>query len=658
MILFTRSEVTNDLLHYDASTGTSNVILDGGQLGLTNSGPSSSNRVNAIELFEEDTIIAGETFKAGEILISVESAATIEGVSAQVSDLVRLANITTGVGTTSAVADVVFQGSDFGFDAAHNWDALTILGEAADAPANEAPSFNGTLDEVVSYTEGQATVPALDTDATISDNELSMADDFGGATLTFERVGGGNPEDVFTPASGSSLDFSGTDVLLSGVSKGTFAVNNGTLTLTFAAGVTNADVNEILQSVGYRTSSSNPPASIDVQWTFNDGNTGAQGQGGALFARGTTTINFITVDTPPTGLSSGIEINNDGGNDTYLIANDGGAILGGATSLTFETTFSGTPSASTTPLISYAAGDAAGNDFYVQIEADGDLLLFVAGSNRTITGFDYSTLLDGDLHSLAVSWDNDFGSFAVFVDGQLESSGFLSRGSTIAGSAGNGELVFGNDQDSIGGDFEANQAFQGTFYDVRIWDSFRTEAEIQQFQNQKLDPANLPADLLANWQFDGFEGSEIVEVVSGNNLTVARASGTGFIASTPIVDLNIDEHSSNGTQVGYVIPTDSDANPPGSFTFNLVEDASGAFALDSSTGEITVANGSQLIFESNPSHDVTVEVTDAAGNTYDDVLTIVVNDVVNDRENTGPTFFVGDGDCNDRYRSKRHKQSI
>ena len=350
------------------------------------------------------------------------------------------------------------------------------------------------------------------------------------------------------------------------------------------------------------------------------------------------------VDTPPTDLSSGITINTDGGNDTYLIANDGGAILGGATSLTFETTFSGVPSTSTTPLISYAAGDSAGNDFYVQVEADGDLLLFIAGSNQTITGFDYNTLLDGNLHSLAVSWDNEFGSYAVFVDGQMENSGLLSRGNTIAGSAGNGGLVFGNDQDSVGGGFEADQAFQGTFFDVRIWDSFRTEAEIQQFQNQKLDPANLPADLLANFQFDGFnESGQIVEVVSGNNLTVAHASGTGFIASTPIADLNIDEHSSNGTQLGYVIPTDSDANPPGSFTFNLVDDASGAFALDSSTGEITVANGSQLIFESNPSHDITVEVTDAAGNTYDEVLTIVVNDVVYDSENTAPTFFVGDG---------------
>ena len=32
---------------------------------------------------------------------------------------------------------------------------------------------------------------------------------------------------------------------------------------------------------------------------------------------------------------------------------------------------------------------------------------------------------------------------------------------------------------------------------------FLEEPEIQQYQNQKLDPADLPSGLIANYQFDG-----------------------------------------------------------------------------------------------------------------------------------------------------------
>ena len=123
------------------------------------------------------------------------------------------------------------------------------------------------------------------------------------------------------------------------------------------------------------------------------------------------------------------------------------------------------------------------------------------------------------------------------------------------------------------------------------------------------------------------DSGEIVDVVSGNNLSVQSATGAGFIASTPIVDLNIDEHTTNGTQVGYVIPTDSGSDAAESFTFALLDDASGRFAIDANTGEITVADASQLDFEANSSHDINVEVTGADNISYNEVVTIIVNDL-------------------------------
>ena len=87
----------------------------------------------------------------------------------------------------------------------------------------------------------------------------------------------------------------------------------------------------------------------------------------------------------------------------------------------------------------------------------------------------------------------------------------------------------------------------------------------------------------------------------------------------------IDENSSNGSVVGSVSTTDPDAGE--TFTYALLDNASGRFAIDANTGQVTVANGSLLDYETNTNHNVTVEVTDSAGNTYNEAFNINVNDV-------------------------------
>ena len=91
----------------------------------------------------------------------------------------------------------------------------------------------------------------------------------------------------------------------------------------------------------------------------------------------------------------------------------------------------------------------------------------------------------------------------------------------------------------------------------------------------------------------------------------------------------IDENASNGTVVGTA--TGSDVDVGDSLAYSLVDDAGGRFAIDASTGAITVADGSLLDHEAAASHDVTVRVTDVAGASYDETFTIAVGDV-----NEGP----------------------
>ena len=92
--------------------------------------------------------------------------------------------------------------------------------------------------------------------------------------------------------------------------------------------------------------------------------------------------------------------------------------------------------------------------------------------------------------------------------------------------------------------------------------------------------------------------------------------------------LAVDENAGNGTGAGTVTATDAD-------TYSLTDDAGGRFAIDSVSGEVTVANGSLLNFENNTSHNITVRVTDSGGNTADAILAVTINDI-----NDAPTGSV------------------
>ncbi|GKS68322.1 hypothetical protein W03_03260 [Nitrosomonas sp. PY1] len=87
----------------------------------------------------------------------------------------------------------------------------------------------------------------------------------------------------------------------------------------------------------------------------------------------------------------------------------------------------------------------------------------------------------------------------------------------------------------------------------------------------------------------------------------------------------VTENAANGTSIGTVAGTDPDNGDTLSYT--LTNTAGGRFAINSSTGEITVANGTLLDYETATSHDITVRITDSGGLTYDKVFTINLTDI-------------------------------
>jgi len=175
-------------------------------------------------------------------------------------------------------------------------------------PVNDAPSIT-SLDatSVNTYTENGAPVQ-IDSNAVLADPELDGGNNWNGATLSVSRQGGANAEDVFSGT--GALTLSGGNVVLSGVTVGSYTQAGGLLTITFNASATAARADGVMQGLAYANSSDNPPASVTLAYTLNDQNANIngggvagsgqdQGNGGALIASGSITVNITPVNDAP-----------------------------------------------------------------------------------------------------------------------------------------------------------------------------------------------------------------------------------------------------------------------------------------------------------------------------------------------------------------------
>jgi Ca2+-binding RTX toxin-like protein len=135
-------------------------------------------------------------------------------------------------------------------------------------------------------------------------------------------------------------------------------------------------------------------------------------------------------------------------------------------------------------------------------------------------------------------------------------------------------------------------------------------------------------------RFTGVEGIETTGVAPAPTPPPNQAPS--------IVDLSassVYENAADGTVVGTVSATDPDAGD--TLTYALLDDAGGRFAIDSTTGEITVADGSLLDYEMAEQHSIVVEVTDGGGLTDSATYSIAVQ-----FDNSGDDALTGDGGDN------------
>ncbi len=165
---------------------------------------------------------------------------------------------------------------------------------------NDQPVFSG-LDGTPAFTEDGAAV-VLDSNVVVADAELDDTDNYSAATLTLVRNGGASSYDQFSASGSLSALIEGGAFNLGGADIGTVTTNSaGTLLVTFNASATAANVDSVLQSIAYSNSNNSPASTTQIDWTFNDGNSGSQGSGGALTATGSTTVAITETNDSPTG---------------------------------------------------------------------------------------------------------------------------------------------------------------------------------------------------------------------------------------------------------------------------------------------------------------------------------------------------------------------
>src|SRR5207237_630251 len=115
------------------------------------------------------------------------------------------------------------------------------------------------------------------------------------------------------------------------------------------------------------------------------------------------------------------------------------------------------------------------------------------------------------------------------------------------------------------------------------------------------------------------EFSQAITAVANTNLS----PGTPF-DNDPATN-SVAEGAANASTIGVTakaIDPDGDA-----MTYSLTDNAGGRFAINSSSGVVSVANGTLLDFEAATSHSITIQASDGAGGTSTATFTILIANV-------------------------------
>ena len=264
---------------------------------------------------------------------------------------------------------------------------------------------------------------------------------------------------------------------------------------------------------------------------------------------------------------------------------------------------------------------AAGN--YTQGTSEEDWISGNDGAD-SIDGSDgndtiYSGLGDDTL-------DGSFGDDTLYGDDGADA---------LYGGMSDDELHGGNDDDTFvaTGDNQGTSDGDDTLYGGTGNDTYQLTGNRADYNiTDNGDGTHTIQDTVANR--DGTDIVSEIEFFQFADGTVGVADLVN-VAPTDITypSSDVDENSTAGMVVATLSTVDG--NPSDTFTYAITSDPSGYFEIVGN--EVRVKSGATLDYETDTSHDITVEVTDSGGLTYNEVVTININDV-----NEAPTDIVAD----------------
>ena len=392
---------------------------------------------------------------------------------------------------------------------------------------------------------------------------------------------------------------------------------------------TQQDINDGLLSYEADTISGSVQHSTDeFEFIYRDNN-------GSPAITGVTLIEIHR--NVPSNLSPGISINQDGGNDIYLYNTSHQKLSDQNDGFTVEFTFSElekNPLGGASTLFSTAAHDNNDPDWldHLVINQNGTVEWHQSKLNNptantpVLSAVSPVDLFDGDKHTVSMSVDPaNNGEITLYIDGNA-----ISTVTGFADPYQNDDAVLLIGQQMQQGVkytdqlFVADQQFSGVLHDVRIWDHVRAPNDIENSihgrftTNPNGSNGGIPQKLVSNWQMEDLllSNGELQIQDSGDagaTLSVRhitdQSSAPAFVRSTPIDELTVLDDATNGSTVGFVTPNDLVPDTNG-YTYTINDPAyNGPFAIDSSTGEITVIDANQLNFTALEVHGLPVRVT-------------------------------------------------
>jgi YD repeat-containing protein len=224
---------------------------------------------------------------------------------------------------------------------------------------------------------------------------------------------------------------------------------------------------------------------------------------------------LVTWDVPPNGALA-----LDGVNDYVTLPSE---VLNGFSDVTAEfwlkTTKTGAQG------ILSGANSSNDNEFLIYLASSTSLQFYTGEAVGDHVSWDFTSIADDQWHHFAVVRDDANDQVTSYLDG----SSLGTRSTPLNALEVNvGGFVIGQEQDTVGGGFEAFQALQGEIDEVRIWTEALTPQQIE--ASREGNVVGSEPELMAYWRFDELDGDTVLDQTDGGH---HGSLGSGVAANQP-----------------------------------------------------------------------------------------------------------------------------